>query len=92
MKDKKTLAFWLGIISAIVVAAQFLCKVVFNFEFEVNMVVDVVSLILAILVMFGVIKSNFKSANIKQIKQQIEEELKENIEEVSAKEETEDKE
>ena len=68
MKDKKTLGFWMGIVSALIVIAQVLCKAVFNVEFEVNMIVDVVSLILAVLVMFGVLNSNIKTNNIKQIK------------------------
>ena len=86
MKDKKTLGFWMGIVSALIVIAQVLCKVVFNVEFEVNMIVDVVSLTLAVLVMFGVLNSNIKTNNIKQIKEQIEKNLKEEIEEVSTKE------
>jgi len=85
MDDKKSLGFWLGIISAIIVVVQVVCKVIFNFEIEVNILVDIVSLILAILVMFGVIKHNTKSKKIAQIKKEIEQSLSEEIEDVNSK-------
>lgn len=78
LSNKKSVGFWLGIASIIVIVFQVICSY-FNITFDVKILIELASFVFAILVVFGVLKSNSKSKNLAQIKEDIEGQLVEKV-------------
>ena len=80
-KSRNNVGFWLGVISAVLVVLQ----VVFSFlniNFDAKMLIEISSFAVAILVVFGVLKSNSKSKNLSQIQSEIKNQLTTKVDEI----------
>lgn len=80
-KSRNNVSFWLGVISAVFVVLQ----VVFSFlniNFDAKILIEISSFAVAILVVFGVLKSNSKSKNLSQIQSEIKNQLTTKVDEI----------
>ena len=82
--DKKT-AILLSVLSVLIIVFQTICKLVFNFEVELNIIVDCVSIIIAALIVFGVLKIKTNSKNLLETQKQIKEQISNEVEKISSK-------
>lgn len=83
--NKKTVGFWLGIFSVIIVVLQLIFSYL-NINFDVKIIVEFTSFVLAILVIFGVLKSSSKLKNVTEIKEEIKEQFTDKISEIKSTE------
>ena len=77
-ENVKKLSFWLGLICALLIVIEIVLGMV-GIAFEIKIVIEVVSYVLAILVSIGVLKSNLQGKNIVEIKEEVEKELQEKV-------------
>lgn len=69
----KKLSFWLSLICCVLVVVQIVLSY-FNAKFELKIVVEIISLVLAVLVSFGVLSST-KDKNVLEIREDIKNEI-----------------
>lgn len=77
----KKLSFWLGLLAVLIVGVQVVLNY-FGIDFEVKIVIEVCSYLLALLLSVGVLKGSLKGKNIVETKENIEDALNSNIENV----------
>ena len=77
-ENVKKLSFWLGLICTLIVIIEIVLNMV-GIAFEIKIVIEIVSYVLAILVSAGVLKSNLQGKNIVEIKEEVEKELQEKV-------------
>ncbi len=75
MKSIKDYAVLLGVISAVIALVQIIASV-FNFGLDINLIVETISIILAVLVTVGVInKKDSTNKSIKELQEDIKSDL-----------------
>ena len=85
LKTNKTLGVWLSLLSVFVVVLQVVFKLIFNFEIEVNIIIDCISLAVATLVVFGVIKTKNKPKDLLETQKEIKKHIAAEVDKISKK-------
>ncbi len=90
-KNKKTTTFIVGIVCAIIVLIEVLASEIFGFSFETNVIIQVMSIILAVLVWLGILKQENldveKQNDISSIKNKIVSQIESTIKSIKNKKE-----
>lgn len=74
MNNFKKYSIVISIIGAVIILVQILANH-FNLSLDQNIIIEVVSVIIAMLISIGVIKKQSTSTNIKDIKEQVKQDL-----------------
>ena len=82
--NAKKLSFWLGLLAILIVGVQVLLNY-FGVMFEAKITIEICSYLLALLLSIGVLSGTLKGKNIVETKENIEKQLKTEIENISNK-------
>lgn len=74
----KSLSLWIGIICLIILAVQIVLNLL-GVQYEIKVVIEVVSYALALLVSMGLLNSNLKGKTVNEIKEAIKNEIDETV-------------
>ena len=80
--DVKKLSFWLSLLAVLIVGVQLVLNY-FNVDFQIKIVIEVCSYLLALLLSVGVLKGSVSGKNIVETKENIYKEFTSQIEEIS---------
>ena len=80
--DVKKLSFWLSLLAVLIVGVQLVLNY-FNVDFQIKIVIEICSYLLALLLSVGVLKGSVSGKNIVETKENIYKEFTSQIEEIS---------